>query len=67
MLLYVFSSVVLGPMYFFFCLARHVNGADQAIKGWINRTGKGRTRLVSEYFNAAGGFGPPETVQRAAE
>eukprot|EP00904_Undaria_pinnatifida_P006792 jgi/Undpi1/3242/HiC_scaffold_15.g06616.m1 len=41
--------------------------SDKAIKGWINRTGKGRTRLVSEYFNAAGGFGPPETVQRAAE
>lgn len=44
-----------------------VNDAGQAIKGWINRTGKGRTRLVTEYFNAAGGFGKPESVQRAAQ
>ena len=43
------------------------NDAVQAIKGWINRTGNGRTRLVSEYFNAAGGFGKPEAIQRPAQ
>ncbi|CAB1118231.1 unnamed protein product [Ectocarpus sp. CCAP 1310/34] len=40
--------------------------SDKAIKGWINRTAKGRARLVSDYFNAAGGFGPPEVVEREA-
>eukprot|EP00752_Nemacystus_decipiens_P008718 g7780.t1 len=40
--------------------------SDKAIKGWINRTGKGRSRLVSNYFAAAGGFSAAEVVEREA-
>eukprot|EP00903_Cladosiphon_okamuranus_P021001 g19293.t1 len=40
--------------------------SDKAIKGWINRTAKGRSRLVSKYFEAAGGFSAAEVVEGEA-
>lgn len=38
----------------------------KAIKGWINRTAKGRSRLVSKYFEAAGGFSAAEVAEGEA-
>lgn len=38
--------------------------SDKAIVGWMNRTDNRRLQLVVDYFNAAGGFGKPETFTR---
>ncbi|CAN0510194.1 unnamed protein product, partial [Ectocarpus sp. 8 AP-2014] len=43
--------------WFWFWFWPNCDWMRKAIKGWINRTAKGRARLVSNYFNAAGGFG----------
>ncbi|CAM9244288.1 unnamed protein product [Pylaiella littoralis] len=41
--------------------------SDKAIKGWINRTAKGRSKLVSKYFESTGSFSKPEIVERKAQ
>ncbi|CAM9889422.1 unnamed protein product [Ascophyllum nodosum] len=41
--------------------------SDKAISGWMNRSDRARTKLVADYFRAAGGFGTPEIVERPAQ
>ena len=73
MFVYVCSCVRLFCVYVcvFLCVCLYVwvgvPHDSQAISGWMNRSDRARTKLVADYFRAAGGFGTPEIVERPAQ